>query len=157
GRALASARVLRVEDLRRHGTAAGAKLCADGWTRLDRQEYVPDQRTAGVVVLAGRDRDVSRAGAGYASAGSLRNLHPLPRRVPCGGAGPLRRWMDARRAPLFFLSPRRAARADSGGTSCGHGIARLRLRYLPGRVPLECGCANRGGRRTLRPAVRRTR
>ena len=46
---------------------------------LDRQEYLPDQRASGIVVLSGRDRDVSGARARFAAAGPLRELHALHR------------------------------------------------------------------------------
>ena len=44
---------------------------------LDRQEHVPHQRAPGVVVLPGRDLDVSRPGAWRAARRPLRELYPL--------------------------------------------------------------------------------
>ena len=62
--------------------AAGAHFRAASGAGLDRQEHLPDQRAAGVVVLSGRDPDVSGTRDWLAAAGSLRELHALHRSLP---------------------------------------------------------------------------
>ena len=103
-------RAVRLQDLRRYRAAAGAQLRAAGRVGLDRQEHLPDQRAAGIVVLSGRDRDISGARARLAAAGPLRELHALHRGLSHAGARARRRRLDTGRAPLHLLPDHRAAR-----------------------------------------------
>ena len=64
----------------------------------------------------------------------VRQLHGLPRRLP--DAGP-RRALRARRHALHQLPDDRGEGRDPGGAPRGRGPPRLRLRHLPGRVPVE--------------------
>ena len=64
----------------------------------------------------------------------LRHLHRLPRRLPDGG---LPAAVRPRRPPLHQLPDHRAARPDPRRAAAGHRRLALRLRRLPGRLPLE--------------------
>ena len=72
--------------------------------------------------------------AGYSRARSLRHLHPLHRCLP--DASPDRS-LSARLQPLHFLSHHRKAWRRSRRAARRHGPSCLRLRHLPGRLPLE--------------------
>ncbi len=71
------------------------------------------------------------------AARPLRHLHALYRRLPHGGAGAFGRWIHARRAAVHLVLHHRAARPCPGGAPRGNGRARFRMRYLPGRLPVE--------------------
>ena len=64
----------------------------------------------------------------------VRNVHALPGCVPHAGVPGA---ICPRRAPLHLLSHDRASRRNSGRAASPDGPRRNRLRYLPGRVPLE--------------------
>ena len=70
-------------------------LRAPGGAGLDRQEHLPDQSAAGLVVLPGRTAGVARDRAGRAAARPLRHLHALHRRVPHRGDRARRRGWTA--------------------------------------------------------------
>ena len=96
------------------------------------------------------DLDVT---AGRAARGHVRQLHRLPRRLPDAGVpGALR----ARRHALHQLPDDRAEGRDSIGAARRHGPSRVRLRHLPGRVPVEPQAAA-ARRRELRAAAGRRR
>ena len=95
-----------------------------------------DRARRGLLRRARRDRDGCRARAGTrARATGLRVLHAVPRRLP------------DRRADRAGRARRHALPVDhDAGARCGPGGARrrprgsrVRLRHLPGRVPVEHG------------------
>ncbi len=93
-----------------------------------------DRAGPGLVRRARRDRHRRRAGTGRrARAAGLRLVHALPRRLPDGRPDRARR---ARRDALH-LHDDAGARADARRARGGARGSRLRLRHLPGRVPLE--------------------
>ena len=93
-----------------------------------------DRARRGVVRGARGDRHRRRARAGGgARAARLRLLHALPRRLPDRRADRARR---ARRDALP-VDDDAGARAGVRGARGGARGPRLRLRHLPGRVPLE--------------------
>src|SRR5436305_560557 len=64
----------------------------------------------------------------------LRHLHRLPRLLPDGGL----RWSrPARRAPLYQLSHHRAEGVSTCRAAAGPGRMGVRLRRVPGSLPLE--------------------
>ena len=69
-----------------------------------------------------------------ARARSLRNLHALHHRLSHAGDCCAR---QIRRSAVHFLSDHRKTRRDSRPTALGHGTPRLRMRHLPGRLPVE--------------------
>jgi len=87
-----------------------------------------------LLAVPGRDLSRSRPGAGRAGGGSLRRLHALPRRLPhqrVSGA------VSARRAALHLLPHHRAQGAHRPRAPTADGKPDLRLRRLPGGLPLE--------------------
>ncbi len=64
----------------------------------------------------------------------LRRLHPLPRRLPDAGVS---RAARAGRAALHQLFDHRAERADPARAASCDGQLDLRLRPMPGRLPVE--------------------
>ncbi len=98
--------------------------------------------------LPGRDAHFDRDRAGFPAARSLRDLHALHRCLshPCHRTRRLRN----RRPALHSVLHHRTARRGAGGIARADRPARLRLRYLPGRLPLEF--ARAGGRRARVPA-----
>ena len=81
----------------------------------------------------------------FPAPGSLRHLHALHRCL--SHAGHRARGLRDRRPPLHPLLHDRAARRRARGDARGHRPARVRLRHLPGRVPLELARAGRRGGR----------
>ena len=95
---------------RRHRPAARARLRAAGRARLDRQEHDADRPPAGELHRARRPARRRRAAARRAPRRRpLRDLHPLPRRLPDRR---LRRPLSARRPALHQLLDHRAQGAD---------------------------------------------
>ena len=80
----------------------------------------------------------------------VRKLHRLPRRLPHRR---LARALRPRRHALHQLPDHRGEGRHPGGAPRGRGPPRLRLRHLPGRVPVEPEAA-RARRRRLRAAAR---
>ena len=101
--------------------------------RLLRQEHDADHAAARLVGRARHARHRGRARADAAARRRLRLVHALHRRLPDGRA---RRAGDARRDPLPLVLDA-GARADPRDVPCGARRAGLRLRHLPGRLPLE--------------------
>ena len=108
--------------------AAAAGLGALG------QEHLPAPPRARLLVLPRRDRDRPRPARRRAARRHVRHLHRLPRRLPDRG---LPRAVRARRHALHQLPDDRGEGRDPGGAARGRGPPRLRLRHLPGRVPVE--------------------
>ena len=110
-------RAIRVQDLRGYRAAARALLRAAGRSRLDRQEYLPDQPAERLLVLSGRASDFARTGARPAAARPLRLLPrcidacPTAAIVPDGAAYAL----DSRLCIAYFTIELRGRR--SGGIS----------------------------------------
>ena len=152
----------RLDGLLREGAGAAfeSRICVDtapllerslraaGGARLDRAEYLPDQSAAGLVVLPGRVAGVARDRAGRAAAGPLRHLHALRGGVSHGGDR-ARAGAGCHAVHLVFHD--RAARRNSRGAARRDRGARVRVRHLPGRVPLERARAG-DGRSGLRAA-----
>jgi hypothetical protein len=78
--------------------------------------------------------DHGGARARYTLTGSLRQLHALSGRVSHGG---LRRSLRAGRSALHRVPDDRAPGTDPGRAQAGHRQVDLRLRRLPGRLPVE--------------------
>ena len=115
-------------------SALRARVRRGGRARLDRQERLPDRRRARQLSPAGRDPDGPRPAGRRSGRRELRILHALSRRVPDRGVP---RAGAARRGPLPRLLDHRASRPDSRPVEGGGRPARLRLRRLPGGLPLE--------------------
>ena len=87
-------------------------------------------------------------------AGPLRELHALPGRVPHGG---LRRPVRAGRPALHRVPDDRAPGADPGRAQARRRQLDLRLRRVPGRLPLEPPRARDAARRRSgRAGIRRS-
>ena len=128
------ARAVRCPDLRGHRPRAGARVRPVRRAGVDRQEHVSHQRRAGLVAVPGRGHHQPGARAGHAGPGAVRHLHALPGGVSDRRAG--RAWR-ARLQPLPVVSDHRAAGADPRAAAARAWRARLRLRHLPGRLPLQ--------------------
>ena len=151
-------RAVRVEDLRGYGAAAGALLRAAGRAGLDRQEYLPDQS--------------GQRAPGSFSASCWSRIEIAPDAPPPDRCGTCTRCIDA--CPTAAIVPggpgytvdsrlcisyftielRGAVPEEQRG---GIGRARLRLRHLPGRVPLEPARARHGGSGLSAPRISRRR
>ena len=120
-------RARRREPARRPGGGGSERR------RLLRQEHDGDHAAARLVGRARNARHGRRARADAAARARLRLLPPLHRRVPDRCA---RRARHARRDALPLLLDAGAC-ADPGGVPRGARRAGVRLRHLPGRVPVE--------------------
>ena len=150
---------LRRARLRRHRTHRRARRRRARRPRLAAQKHLPHQRELGSWLFLGviitsldlvpsldlipstdsldrRSRSTASQldGARDACARPLRQLPPVSRRLPHRRA---RRALRPRRAPLHLLPHHRAARQHPRRVARAHGLASLRLRHLPGRLPLE--------------------
>ena len=149
------------------------KICVDTAPLLERayarhaglgwigQEHLPDQPGDGLLVLPGRAAALARTRAGPAAARSLRHLHALHRCLPhrrpscplaCARSG----WaLDSRLCISYFTIELRGAVPEP--LRARHRTPRLRLRYLPGCVPLEPARAGHARSRHSRPRTSRLR
>ncbi len=143
-------RSLRLADLRGHRADRGACLRGRGRDRSLGEEHLPPASRPRLLVLPGRDRDRPRSPARRAASGHVRELHRLPGRLSHRRAA---RALHARRHALHQLPDHRGEGAHPGGSARGSGPSRLRLRHLPGRLPLEPQAA-RARRAGLRGAAR---
>ena len=118
----------------RHRTGAGAGLRAARRPRLGRQEQLPDQRTPRFLAVPVGDHLHAAARDGSAGAGPVRHLFALPGSVPhrryCRAAGD-------RCHPLPVVPDDRGAGGARRVGTLRDRQPRLRLRRLPGRVPVE--------------------
>ena len=101
--------------------------------RLLRQEHAADHAAARLLGRPGDARHRRRARADAAARPRLRRLPALHRRVPDGCA---RRAGHARRDALPLVLDA-GGRADPRGLPCAPRRAGVRLRHLPGRLPVE--------------------
>ena len=138
-------RAVRGAAVRRYRPGPGARLRAARRPRLDRQEQLPDQRGAGLVAVPFGNHLHAAAGHRSAGAGPVRRLHALSGGVSDGSD---RRAARGRRHPLPVVPDHRVAGRNGGRGASGGGQPRLRLRHLPGRLPVECA-----GRRLGRSGV----
>ena len=126
-----------VRDAALRGHRAGPRARAGGAGR-DRRRWgrTPCCSTAegGSWFLLGELFLEPRLDARPAARGPLRELHPLPRRLPDRRA---RRALPARQQPLHLLLDDRAPRARCPPRRRDGGRVGLRLRRLPGGLPLE--------------------
>ena len=151
----------RVEDLRGYRAAAGTRLRTSRRTGLDRQEHMPHQPGHGLLVLSGRAAAFARPGAGPAAARPLRLMYALHRGLPDPSHRahrPGRRTsLGARFPAVHFVLHHRAARRGARAGAPSHRAPRLRLRHLPGCLPVEPAraCHGRAGlrRHALRAAA----
>ncbi len=132
-----------------HRAFAGARLGRARGAGLRRQERPPDHARPGQLPAPRRGGHHARARRRHPHGRALRRLHPLPRRLPHVGVhGALR----ARSAALRRLLDHRATGGPARGAAPGHRRAPLRLRRLPGRVPVQPRGAPAAWRRP-RPSV----
>ena len=133
----------RGADVRGHRADRGAGVGGGGGARGVGEEHLPPAPGARLVVLPGRGGDGPRPPRGRAATRHVRKLHRLPGRVP--HRGPAQR-LRARRHPLHQLPHDRGEGCYSCPSSCRPGPPRLRVRHLPGRVPLEPATPGPGSR-----------
>ena len=149
-RLAAEAGAVPVARLRGHRPHRGARLRGRGRPRGLGQEHLPAPPRARLVVLPGRGRHRPRAGAGRAAARHVRHLHRLPGRLPHRRPA---RALRARRHALHQLPDDRGQGRHPRGAPRGRGPPRVRLRHLPGRLPLEPAAAPRRRPTPSRPAT----
>ena len=132
--ARARRRRLRGARIRRHRAGAGARVRAARGSRMDRAEYVSDQRRPGFLVVPVGNHLQLAARSGSARARSMRIVPPVPRFLSDRRA---RRVARARFDAVPVVSDDRAEERDSDSASQRAGSSRVRLRHLPGGLPLE--------------------
>src|SRR6266542_714951 len=136
------ARRLPLSGLRGFHAAGRTLLRRRRGTRLDRQERLPDGFRARLLPAARRDPDRSGSATRRSGGRTLWLLRALPGRLPDGclpGARP------SRRRTLPRLLDDRTPRDDPRRRQGEDRAARLRLRHLPGRLPLEQAAFSYGG------------
>ena len=109
-------------------------LGASGGARLAGQAHQPRQPRPWLLAVPRRDLHHARAAARRARGGPLRLVHRLPGRLPDRR---LPRALPARCAALHQLPDDRAQGADPGRVPQGARQPHLRLRRLPGGLPVE--------------------
>ncbi len=130
-------RSVRVALLRRYRPAHRARSRPPGRHRLDSQKHLHAQPAARVDALPLLHRHLARCRPSQPTGSCsrpLRHLPPLHRSVSHPGAGRAR--PDGRQ-PLHRLSHHREARPDPGRAPRPHRPPGLRLRHLPGGLPVE--------------------
>src|ERR671917_441675 len=147
--------------LYRRGAAPRAVRGPEGWPRVLRAELLPHRRGHRVLLLpCGLDRRPGTR-ARRARHGNLRALHPLHGPVPDGrDKGP---WRGGREA-LHLLPHHRERRRDPARAARSGGRLGLRLRRLPGGLPVQQDEGHEeplarvlgGGRRGTVPGDRRS-
>ena len=110
---------------------------------------LPDRSAARLLSLPRRRAHRPRARAGRARARSLRKLPRVPRRVPDRRVS---RALRARRDALSLVHDDRAARADPRAAARAARRLGLRLRRVPGGVPVEPARTPRGSHGSARAA-----
>ena len=124
----------RGEGVRRHRAPDGKAAGRPGRAGLAGQAHQPGLARLRLLAVPGRHPDQPRPGAGRAARRPLRRLPRLPRHLPDPR---LSRALSARRPRLPLLPDHRARRSDPRPLSRGHGQPHLRLRRLPGGLPVE--------------------
>ena len=132
-----------------------ARLAGLGW--IGRNTCLINQQS-GLVVFPGRAAGVARARAGRAAARPLRHLHaaastPAPRRRSCRGAAVAT--LDSRLCISYFTIELRGAIPEE--QRAGDRRPRLRLRHLPGCLPVEPARAGDGRSGVRSRAISRRR
>ena len=135
---------------RRRESARRSRGRAASRPRLLRQEHDADHAGARLLGRARDARHRRRDRDDAAARPRLRPLHALHRRVPDGRA---RRAWSARRESVPVVLD---AGSDRGAGEVPRGARRvgLRLRHLPGRVPVEQGYREAPGRRSSSRSTR---
>ena len=146
------------QSLRRHRAGDGKAARRRRRARLAGQEHHAGVARARLVAVSRRHLHHRRAAARCRGGRPLRQLPPLPRRLPDGGIPGA---VPARCAPLPRLPVDRAQGPHPCRVPPRHGQPRVRLRRLPRRVPVE-QVRRRGARSPLsrtggnrQPAARR--
>ena len=116
----------------RSGDRAHLRQVCRYW--LDRQEHLHPERAVGLVAFSRRDAHVAGTGARLPCSGPLRFLHALSRCLPderlsCA--------LSTGRHQVHFVSHHREARLDTGRVARGNRTPGVRLRHLPGCLPVE--------------------
>src|SRR6266849_5816370 len=130
---------IRSARLRGHGTGSGACACEIRRFGMAREKHAAAQPDARLVLFSRcySHHSRSRTDAGderVAAAGFVRKLPALPGRLPDAG---VRRTLRHGCAKVHFLPDDRIARPHSGGVPRADGKSCVRLRHLPGRLPVE--------------------
>ena len=104
-------------------------------TGLDREEHEPDYSRKRFFLFLGRNRHYPRGGSlRHTTEEPLRQLQPLPGSLPDRSTG---RSMPSERPKMPLLSHHRKPRRNPCRTSRSPRQPPLRLRHLPGGLPLE--------------------
>ena len=123
------------QDLRRHRTGVRARMGRRGAHRMVRAQHQSPQPVSWFVFFPRRDFHRPRFSIGDGTVSRpLRHLPAMPGPVP--DERPQRR-LPARAAPVHLLPHDRASGSDPDRTAPQAGQLDLRLRYLPGGLPVE--------------------
>ncbi len=122
------------EDLRRHRPSPREELRRRRRPRVARQALEPPLPRGKLLVLSRRDPRSALPRTVGPRARPLRHLHPLHRGLSYRGD---RRALRRRQPSLHLLPDHRAPRVHSPRAPAAHRKPDLRMRRLPGRLPLE--------------------